>query len=80
VTVTRVVPSRSASSCWVPGSSTGVLGNAAGPWADDSGALLVFDVERPELDRILDADPYHRMPGVEVVGVREWVPVVGLLS
>ena len=50
---------------------------AAGPWADDSGALLVFDVERAELRRILDADPYYRTPGVEVAGIREWAPVVG---
>lgn len=52
---------------------------AAGPWADDSGALLVFDVDRPELDRILDADPYYRSPGVEVVSIREWVPVIGAM-
>lgn len=50
---------------------------AAGPWADDSGALLVFDVERTELERILDADPYYRTPGVKVTGIREWAPVVG---
>ncbi|WP_108492343.1 YciI family protein [Promicromonospora sp. AC04] len=50
---------------------------AAGPWADDSGALLVFDVERAELGRILETDPYYRTPGVRVAGIREWVPVVG---
>jgi uncharacterized protein YciI len=53
---------------------------AAGPWADDSGALLVFDVERAELERILAADPYYRTPGVEVAAVREWAPVIGALS
>ncbi|TRO55981.1 MULTISPECIES: YciI family protein [unclassified Streptomyces] len=53
---------------------------AAGPWADDSGALLVFDVERVELGRLLDADPYYRTQGVEVVGIREWAPVVGSMS
>ncbi|MES4907154.1 hypothetical protein [Streptomyces sp. NPDC000395] len=31
---------------------------AAGPWADDTGALLVFDVDRVRLDRILAADPH----------------------
>ncbi|MFF9034299.1 YciI family protein [Streptomyces sp. NPDC014892] len=51
---------------------------AAGPFADDTGALLVFDTDRAELDRILDTDPYCRTPGVQVVGVREWAPVVGL--
>jgi uncharacterized protein YciI len=51
---------------------------AAGPFADDSGALLLFDVPtRGELDRLLDADPYYRLPGVELVTVREWHPVVG---
>lgn len=53
---------------------------AAGPWADDSGALLVFDVGPAELERVLDADPYYRTPGVEVAAVREWTPVVGSLS
>ncbi|MEO3755955.1 YciI family protein [Streptomyces sp. B6B3] len=50
---------------------------AAGPWADDTGALLVFDADRPALDRIMEADPYYRTPGVTVAGVREWTPVVG---
>ncbi|WBB59025.1 YciI family protein [Streptomyces sp. WMMC500] len=50
---------------------------AAGPWADDSGALLVFDTTRDRLDAIMADDPYYRTPGVEVVGVREWTPVVG---
>jgi hypothetical protein len=39
--------------------------------------MLMFDVERAELDRILDADPYYRVAGVKVVHVREWMPVVG---
>lgn len=51
---------------------------AAGPWADDTGALLVFDTERAELDRLLESDPYYRTPGVEVLGIHEWTPVVGL--
>jgi uncharacterized protein YciI len=50
---------------------------AAGPWADDSGALLLFTVNRPGLDRIMAEDPYYRTPGVEVVSVREWAPLVG---
>ncbi|MEJ3746303.1 YciI family protein [Actinomycetes bacterium KLBMP 9797] len=44
----------------------------AGPWADDSGALIVFDV--PELDDLLDADPYFTTPGVHVSARREWRP------
>ncbi|MFI0515296.1 YciI family protein [Streptomyces sp. WSLK1-5] len=51
---------------------------AAEPWADDQGAMLVFAVDRAELEEILEADPYYRStPGVEVRAVREWVPVVG---
>ncbi|GAA2060510.1 hypothetical protein GCM10009801_02130 [Streptomyces albiaxialis] len=50
---------------------------AAGPWEDDSGALLVFTVDRAELDRLMDDDPYYRTPGVEVVRIRAWSPVVG---
>ncbi|TPQ15628.1 YciI family protein [Streptomyces sporangiiformans] len=51
---------------------------AAGPWADDSGAVLIFDVDRPRLDAIMDADPYYGTSGVRVAGVREWTPVIGL--
>ncbi|GAB3984383.1 hypothetical protein GCM10029978_093920 [Actinoallomurus acanthiterrae] len=46
---------------------------AAGPWADDSGAMLIFDVDRTGLDAIMDADPYYTTPGVRVHDVREWV-------
>ncbi|MET7804141.1 YciI family protein [Micromonospora chersina] len=47
----------------------------AGPLADDSGAVLVFDVpDRPELDRLLAADPYFTTPGVAVTRIREWAP------
>jgi uncharacterized protein YciI len=49
---------------------------AAGPWADDTGAMLIFDVQREELDRILDADPYYHLAGVEIVRIREWMPIV----
>jgi uncharacterized protein len=49
---------------------------AAGPWSDESGALLVFLVDtRDEVDAIIAADPYYTAPGVEVAGVHEWNPV-----
>jgi uncharacterized protein YciI len=49
----------------------------AGPFADDSGALLVFDVpEVAELDRVLAADPYYRTPGVRIVRRQEWAPIL----
>jgi uncharacterized protein YciI len=50
----------------------------AGPYADDSGALLVFDVsDIDELDRLLEEDPYLRTPGVTVVRRQEWSPIFG---
>ncbi|MFY1688223.1 YciI family protein [Plantactinospora sp. WMMB782] len=50
---------------------------AAGPWADDSGALLLFDTDEATAREALDTDPYYRAPGVSVVSVRHWTPVVG---
>jgi len=48
----------------------------AGPWSDDSGALLVFVVDsREEIDAILGADPYYSAAGVTVTSVEEWNPV-----
>lgn len=48
---------------------------AAGPWADDTGALVIFTGDRAEVDRLLAEDPYYRGPGVTVESVREWAPV-----
>jgi uncharacterized protein YciI len=51
----------------------------AGPFADDSGALLVFDLpDESALEQVMDDDPYYRTPGVRVVGRREWSPIVGV--
>lgn len=47
----------------------------AGPFADDSGAVIVFDVAgEVELRELLAADPYLATPGVSVTSVREWRP------
>jgi uncharacterized protein YciI len=49
---------------------------AAGPYADESGALLVFLVDgRDDLDAIMAADSYYTAPGVTVADVHEWVLV-----
>jgi uncharacterized protein YciI len=48
----------------------------AGPWGDDSGALLVFDADRSEVDRVMAEDPYYTTAGVRVVALREWRPIV----
>jgi uncharacterized protein YciI len=50
---------------------------AAGPWPDDTGALVVFRGDRDEVESIIAADPYYSSPGVRVVSLREWNPVVG---
>ncbi|GAA3456245.1 YciI family protein [Dactylosporangium matsuzakiense] len=48
----------------------------AGPLADDSGAVIVFDVgDRAAVDEVIAQDPYYRTPGVRVSGVREWRPL-----
>jgi uncharacterized protein YciI len=49
----------------------------AGPWADDSGALLVFRTDEQGLREIMAADPYYTTPGVTVVSARPWRPLVG---
>jgi uncharacterized protein YciI len=49
----------------------------AGPFADDSGALLIFDVaDSAGLDEVLARDPYYRTPGVTVTARREWSPII----
>jgi hypothetical protein len=50
---------------------------AAGPFSDGSGALLVFRTDEAAAAAELRADPYYAMPGVEVVNIRRWEPVVG---
>lgn len=50
----------------------------AGPWADDTGALLIFDLaDRAELDQILDADPYTPAKVIVETRIREWSPITG---
>jgi hypothetical protein len=48
----------------------------AGPFADESGALVIFDVpDREAVDRIIAQDPYYKAPGVTIVSCREWSPI-----
>lgn len=50
----------------------------AGPFADDSGALIVFDVaDRATLDALIADDPYFRNSGVSITRVAEWRPFLG---
>ena len=48
----------------------------AGPWDDESGALLVFTMDRAGVDDAVAADPYFTTAGVEIVAIRQWCPVV----
>ena len=51
---------------------------AAGPWPDDSGALLLFSGDDlDEVRRTMAEDPYYTTPGVRVTALRRWQPVVG---
>jgi uncharacterized protein len=50
---------------------------AAGPFDDDSGALLIFRLGEPEVRAELSADPYYTTPGVTIVSIRAWTPVAG---
>lgn len=47
----------------------------AGPYADDTGAMIVFDTsDRRALDNLIAGDPYFTTPGVRVERIREWQP------
>jgi len=48
----------------------------AGPWADDTGALLIFEADsEAELRRLLAADPYRIADVYDEVSLREWRPI-----
>jgi uncharacterized protein YciI len=48
----------------------------AGPFADDSGALVVLDVpDRAAAEAVVAEDPYYSLGGVEVVYLRHWQPL-----
>jgi uncharacterized protein len=48
----------------------------AGPFADDSGSLVVLDVpDRAAAESVVAQDPYYSVEGVEIVSLREWSPL-----
>lgn len=50
----------------------------AGPYPDDSGALLIFNVaDEDELDAVLANDPYYRHPAVHISRRQAWTPLFG---
>lgn len=53
----------------------------AGPWADGTGGLLVFEVaDDAELTALLVADPYTKAGVVVDQQIHEWRAVVGPLA
>ena len=49
----------------------------AGPFSDDSGAVVIVDADdRAVVDRLLADDPYYAVDGVTVTSVREWRPFI----
>jgi len=49
----------------------------AGPWADDSGALLVYDCpDEAAVRQILAADPYFVADAVSIRSLRQWTPII----
>ncbi len=49
----------------------------AGPFADNSGSLVVLDVDdRAAVDAVISQDPYYSVEGVEIVSVRQWSPLL----
>lgn len=49
----------------------------AGPFADDTGALLIYRAgSREELDDMLEADPYTAADVVTRMAIREWVQII----
>lgn len=51
---------------------------AAGPWRDETGALLLFDVaSEREVRDLMAEDPYYTAPELAVLPIREWAPILG---
>ena len=50
----------------------------SGPWADGTGACLVYRApDEAAVRAMLEADPFRRDGVVEVLSVREWTVVIG---
>jgi uncharacterized protein YciI len=50
----------------------------SGPWADDTGAMLIYEAaDMNEAERLLDADPYRTAGVIAEARIKEWRVVVG---
>lgn len=53
----------------------------SGPFADGSGALLIFTAgDADELIALLRADPFNMVGVVANVGMKAWTPVIGPIA
>lgn len=51
--------------------------HTAGPWADDGGALIIYEVtDEVEARALLADDPYVEADVVTPVALRAWVPIL----
>jgi uncharacterized protein YciI len=51
---------------------------ASGPWANNTGALLIFEAEsETALKELLEHDPFAEADLVSRVRINEWSPVLG---
>ena len=49
----------------------------AGPFDDDSGALIILDVDtRQDVENLMSKDPYFATPGVKIASVSCWRPFI----
>ncbi|MCL2653501.1 MAG: YciI family protein [Propionibacteriaceae bacterium] len=49
----------------------------AGPLADDTAAVVIWDVDtREEVEALMASDPYYSANGVETTSIREWAPFI----
>jgi uncharacterized protein YciI len=49
----------------------------AGPWAEDDGALLVYEVaDEAEMQELIGRDPYTKAGVVEEVSLRRWTQIL----
>jgi len=49
----------------------------AGPLADDTTAVIVWDVDtREEVEALMAAAPYYSTNGVTTTSIREWTPFI----
>lgn len=49
----------------------------AGPFADGSGAAMLYDADRERVQRAVDDDPYMTCSDVEILGIHDWSLVAG---